>query len=217
MNTQATDVVLPAPPASASALRRARPQPDPRLVFQFALSTAFNVTVLLLLALALRPAVPIIADAPVTVIELVRPERSVPLPAKTERASRAARSRSAYVDTRSQVLQAPAPMENQPSAPRLAEAPEGSELAAAAHALRTSIGCDNPDLSRLTPEERETCRHRKADITRDVPTYALGASSPGKAEGLRRAAHCADVWKAYRDSTRMDDFPGGNCAKPGEH
>jgi len=184
-----------------------------RTSLAIALSVAVHLVVLISLSIGFDIARQLPAASPDIEVRLVRLARQYPPKPPSSHLSHANRARSpessAAAGTPARAAQAPAraPPEG-PSDPN----PESAEVAAARNALRASMGCYGQDVVELTPEEREACRRRRlATLKQPVPTYDAIPSNPGEAAAILHDAHCNDVWKKYRDSYSLNDFPGGNC------
>jgi hypothetical protein len=74
-------------------------------------------------------------------------------------------------------------------------------------ALRSSVGCDDA-LTHLTEAEREGCQHRFGRAAQQARTLPVGPSDPKKRALLEHELRVDDAWRSYRDSNRMDDYPG---------
>jgi hypothetical protein len=75
-------------------------------------------------------------------------------------------------------------------------------------ALLAAVTCAHADLSHLSDEEQERCRNLNRQRSHEGPVYAVGPSDPVKRAAMDQAARAGETWRNYRDSRRMDDFPG---------
>lgn len=116
---------------------------------------------------------------------------------------------------------APSPVSPPPAAPHVTPAPapptgvdagEAAEMGNVARALRSGVGCANPDAVGLSPAEREKCRRElRATVGEVKPMSGLTAE---KRERFDRAVRCsqeydnAQVPSSFSKSEEPDDMTG---------
>ena len=195
--------------------KRTKPVAGRRASLAAALSGLVHLVAFIALSLGLHTAHQPAAAPPDMVVRLVNlgrlhPPRIIPQSPQP----RAARSSNGVTVASPPPSAAQAPV-HPPSVGLPAGSADGAEVAAARNALRTSIGCESRDIVDLSAEERAACQRRRlATLKQAVPTYDAIPSNPTEAAAILRAAHCNEVWRRYRDSYSLNDFPGGSCADP---
>lgn len=86
-------------------------------------------------------------------------------------------------------------------------APDGEDARLRA-ALRSLAGCDYGGSPGLTEAERERCRQRLDQATRQALALPVGPADPKKRARLDHEVRVDEAFRSYRHSPSPDDYPG---------
>lgn len=86
--------------------------------------------------------------------------------------------------------------------------PAKDEDARVRAALRSLADCDYGALPNLTGAERERCRRRLDQATRQALALPAGPADPGKRALLDHEVRVDEAFRAYRRTPSPDDYPG---------
>jgi len=193
------------------------PWPRPRNRWSVGASIALHGLLLTLLALGVgsRPPPPLPEARPIEV-QLVRPPPIRPLSFPRPTRAPAAPAPPPPIKPRP----VPPPQTpTLPAAPPAAQPPaivagEGNDLVGAVfdqrdpthRSLRATVDCAHRNPATLTEREAKGCGFSGRD--RDAPAIAILPGNPETAATLQRAAQADQAWRTYKDSRRVDDYPG---------
>jgi len=193
------------------------PWPRPRNRWGAGASLALHGLLLTLLALGVgsRPPPPLPEARPIEV-QLVRPPPIRPLSFPRPTRAPAAPAPPPPIKPRP----VPPPQTpTLPAAPPAAQPPaivagEGNDLVGAVfdqrdpthRSLRATVDCAHRNPATLTEREAKGCGFSGRD--RDAPAIAILPGNPETAATLQRAAQADQAWRTYKDSRRVDDYPG---------
>ena len=102
----------------------------------------------------------------------------------------------------------PSPITQPAPASNEALASSGADRQALHDALQAITGCTDSHMARMSAAERERCSKRFRGLGPGMQTAAVRAENPATEAALQQEVHTNDVWRAYRHSRRLDDWPG---------
>jgi hypothetical protein len=142
----------------------------------------------------------------ITLLPRVAPPQPLRQPPSRQRATRSAPLPPARQTEIPRALVSP--IAQPPPAPNEAIASGGADRQALHDALQAITGCTDSQMAKMSATERERCSRRFHGLGQGVQTAAVHAANPSTEAALQQEVHTNDVWRAYRKSRRLDDFPG---------
>ena len=192
------------------------PWPRPRNRWGAGASLALHGLLLTLLALGVgsRPPPPLPEARPIEV-RLVRAPPIRPLDRPRPTRAPAAPAPPPPIRPQTAPPQTPSLLSAPPATqPPAIVAGEGNDLVGAVfdqrdpthRSLRATVDCAHRNPATLTEREAKGCGFKGRDG--DAPVVAVLPANPETAAALQRAAQANQAWRTYKDSRRLDDYPG---------